>query len=279
MKLFNKYLQEAFEAKSVLKVITGIDNINIHQVTKMAKAAELSNATYLDVSSNIKLIKFLKSFSSLPICVSSIDPVDIYNALSSGVDIIEIGNYDFLYNQGIYLSKKQIIELSKEIQCLANNIDICVTVPYYLSIYEQVSLAQDLKNLGINIIQTEGISKVHITDYPFNLIQSGSSFSNLHNSFIPSLFSAYIISQYVNVHIIASSGCKNIVGPISKFYGVSGIGIGSAVQEQDSILRMSKYIDETSKFLSGPSLVNSFTNTNNDLYQFFILNHKELLYT
>nr|YP_009395540.1 hypothetical protein [Vertebrata isogona]ARW64525.1 hypothetical protein [Vertebrata isogona] len=265
MKLFNERLDKAFKAKSALKVITGIHNTTIDQVVKIAKAAELSNATYLDVASNVQLVKILKSFSSLPICISSIDPIDIYNGLSSGADLVEIGNYDFFYNQGIYLSKEQIFELSKEIKSLASNTDICVTIPYYLDLKDQISLAENLKLLGVNIIQTEGISKVQLAKLNINLKKFASSFYNLHNSLIPSIFSTYIISQCVNLPVITSSGCKNILGSIPKYYGASGIGIGSSVEHQGDILSMSKYINQVYKSLSSLSFYNIPVNIEDDL--------------
>nr|YP_009396561.1 hypothetical protein [Vertebrata australis]ARW65747.1 hypothetical protein [Vertebrata australis] len=265
MKVFNSRLQEAFQTKSVLKVITGIHNTNIQQVMKIAKAAELSNATYLDVASNTYLVKMLKSFSRLPICISSIDPVDIYNGVSSGADLVEIGNYDFFYDQGIYLNKEQILELSKEIKCLVYNVDICVTIPYYLNLADQISLAKDLQLLGINFIQTEGISKINCTKFDINLTKSPSSFYNLHNSFIPSLLSTYFISEFIDLPIIAASGYKNIFGPIAKFYGAYGIGIGSAVYKEIDIISMSNYINQTYNSLSLFSSLNSFSDIESEL--------------
>ena len=91
MSSFFNSFDKDFKEKRVIKVITGISNTNVYQISKIAKAAELANASYLDVVANTQVVKFLKSFSSLPICVSSIETIDIYNCLAAGADIVEIG--------------------------------------------------------------------------------------------------------------------------------------------------------------------------------------------
>nr|WGH12763.1 hypothetical protein Ycf23 [Echinothamnion sp.] len=246
MNLSNIQLYNSFKSKKVIKVIAGIQNTNIYQIAQIAKAANLANASYLDVSANTKIVKFLKSFSPLPICISSIDPIDIYNCISVGADLVEVGNYDIFYNDGIYISSIQLINLVKEIQSLIGNIDICVTIPYHLNLSEQIGLAQDLEDLGVNILQTEG---VFIHDVSKQISQLTSSLSL-------SLVSTYFLSNYVDIPIIASSGMTSLFSSIAIKYGASGVGIGSAIKNNINIVDMSNYINEIKHSINTNSCTN-----------------------
>lgn len=247
MNLFNDSLKQAFQSKTALKVIAGIDNTNVSQVIKIAKASQLANATYLDIAANVKLVKLIKSFSNLPICVSSVDPIDMYNCISSGADLVELGNYDSFYKKGIYLNSDQILALFKEVRLLLPSIDICVTIPYYLDVFEQIHLAKKLDLLGANIIQTEGMANISYIQSTSNVCNI--SFSHSPNSFIPSLLSTYILSNVTKVPILASSGFKNITSSVVKFYGASGVGISSSCKQNVTIASMLKYIIQTSESL------------------------------
>lgn len=241
MNLYNKQLSKAFESKSVLKIITGINNTNIGDVLKISKAADLSAATYLDVAANVTLVKSLKSYSNLPICTSSINPIDLYNCVLAGADLVEIGNYDFFYNQGIYLTVEQILNLTLEVKTLIQGIDICVTIPYHIGLLEQIFLAKELENIGISIIQTEGISRFYETEF----ISHTTGISNIVDTSIPSLYSTHFLSKFVKIPIIVSSGFTNVLVPLAYKYGASGIGIGSSVQKQKNIASIVKYINQS----------------------------------
>nr|YP_009399262.1 hypothetical protein [Kapraunia schneideri]ARW68868.1 hypothetical protein [Kapraunia schneideri] len=251
MNIHNKQIKDAFDAKSLIKVIAGIDNTNIKNVIKIAKAADLSQATYIDIAANVKLVKILKKISQLPICISSINSIDIYNCILAGADIIEIGNYDFFYNKGIYLTAEQIISLVLEVKSFKANIDICVTIPYYISLFEQMQLAKKLYIIGVNILQTEGISKLHKLQSP------GSCFDliNVKNTFLPSLLSTYMISKSVNIPVITASGSKNIISHIPSNYGASGIGVGSSLKNQMSIRDIVKYINQSYCYMMSSDLL------------------------
>nr|YP_009393266.1 hypothetical protein [Symphyocladiella dendroidea]ARW61828.1 hypothetical protein [Symphyocladiella dendroidea] len=237
MNLSNVQLHNSFQSKNVIKVITGIHNTNIYQIAQIAKAADLAKASYLDVIANTKVVKFLKSFSSLPLCISSIDPIDIYNCISAGADLVEIGNYDTFYNKGVYITSFELVELIKEVKYLVGDIDLCVTIPYYFDLNEQIRLAQLLECLGVNIVQTEGIFTHNIHSLPKQL-------SVLTNSLSSSLLSTYFISKSVNIPVITSSGISSIFASTAINCGASGIGIGSAIRGRHNIVSMTKYLNE-----------------------------------
>lgn len=272
MKLFNDKLEKAFKSKSALKVIAGIENTNISQIVKIVEAAKLADATYLDISANTKLVRLLKSLSDLPICVSSIDPIDLYNCVVSGADIVEIGNYDFFYQKGIYITVDELVYLFKEVKSLIPDTDICVTIPYYLDCEEQIQLTKKLDFLGVNIIQTEGMSNIRYVKSNLGICSKSLLYSL--NSFVPSLLSTYIISNITEVPVLSSSGFKNINSSISKFYGASGVGISSSFQKQKTVNYMTQYIAQTVEALRSSSKTTMIdTQDNNN----FLNEHYELL--
>nr|YP_010619621.1 hypothetical protein PN023_pgp143 [Tayloriella tenebrosa]WAX03634.1 hypothetical protein [Tayloriella tenebrosa] len=234
MNLSNIQLHNSFQAKNVIKVITGIQNTNMYQIAQIAKAADLAKASYLDVSANTKIVKFLKSFSSLPLCISSIDPIDIYNCISAGADLVEVGNYDILYDKGMYITFDQLINLIKEIKYLVGDFNLCVTIPYYFDLNEQIRLAQLLEYLGVNILQTEGLFTNNLS----------KKLSGLTNSLSSSLLSTYFVSKSVSIPVITSSGVSSMFASTAINCGASGIGIGSSIRGKYNITHMINCINE-----------------------------------
>ena len=84
------------------------------------------------------------------------DPNKFVSAVEAGADMIEIGNYDAFYEEGIIFQMEDIIEMTKKTRALLPNIVLSVTVPHTLKLHEQVSLAKSLQECGADIIQTEG---------------------------------------------------------------------------------------------------------------------------
>nr|ARW69276.1 hypothetical protein [Polysiphonia sp.] len=244
MKLHDINLYNSFQERRVVKIIAGIDNTNVADIIKIAKAAELSNASYLDVVANVRIVKVLKSFSTLPICISSINPLDIYNCLSSGADLVEVGNYDAFYNQNIFFNTVDILNLTKEIKLIIDNKDICVTIPYYLNLDQQINLACRLEELGVNILQTEGCFFNSKFKRDKGILQNFSS----------SLLSTYSISKAVNIPVITSSGVNSMLSCMSTYYGSSGVGIGSVIRNKSSLIDMVNYINEVKELMNNHEL-------------------------
>nr|YP_009399666.1 hypothetical protein [Digenea simplex]ARW69485.1 hypothetical protein [Digenea simplex] len=270
MKLFNTKLNKLFDSNCVIKVIAGINNSNISQIVKIAKAAEMSKGTYIDIIANPGVVKVIKSISSIPICVSSINPIDLYNCVLAGADLVEIGNFDTFYSKGIYLSRTKILQLAQEVKFLVPYVDVCVTIPYHLSLNDQVNLAQDLESLGISILQTEGLSTKNKLDM-LSLYKDIICDSISKSSF--SFLSTYIISQKVTIPVIASSSIKSLSSSVAIFYGASGIGIGSSINKKNDLFDMCTYIDEVHHSLSfrnSSYLIHQNLHSSMSLYSFFL---------
>nr|YP_009395127.1 hypothetical protein [Bryothamnion seaforthii]ARW63895.1 hypothetical protein [Bryothamnion seaforthii] len=254
MNLFNTKVNEIFQSKSAIKVITGINNSNIDQILKITKAAEQYPYTYVDIIANTNIVRLVKSVSPITVCVSSINPIDLYNCVLAGADLVEIGNFDPFYKKGLYFSSSDILEIAKKVKFLVGNIDICVTIPYYLPLKDQINLAQDLEKLGVSLLQTESLfikNKKYISDLYKDSIYESISLAAL------SFLSTYAISKQVEVPIIASSSVSSLSSPLAIFFGASGVGIGSCIRQKNNIFQMSAYINEIYRSLSSLGSINS----------------------
>lgn len=235
----NVDLKEKFLRRQVVKVITGLSNFNINDVMKKVKAAEIAGATYVDIAANPSLVSLVKSFSHIPICVSSINPRDLYRCVVAGADIVEIGNFDVFYSKNTIFSAKQIITLAGETKALLKDTHICVTVPHHLLLEQQIELVKNLKTLNISCIQTEGYStKYNIKNRKKSLI------SQVIQKSSAALSSTYAIAHSVDMPVIASSGISALSSNTAISYGASGVGIGSILNEMENVYEMGQYIKE-----------------------------------
>lgn len=278
MKLFNKNLNTIFKKKQVVKIISGIDNLNINSIIQYIKVCEINKATYIDIIANPHIVSFVKRITSLPICVSSINVKALYDSVLAGADLVEIGNFDIFYNQGINLSTQQILSLARQTKKLLPLTDICVTIPHTFNINQQIELALQLENLGINIIQTEG-SVVTVKSLDF--IKKKNYINNsLYNSIIKSsssLSSVYLLSNCVSVPIIASSNINSVTASISFAYGASGIGMKSEMSKLSNFTEMSLRLNEIINSLNLNQTSLNCINNNVNLNQ-LVLKTDELIF-
>lgn len=241
MNLFNTKLFSLFQSKKCIKLISGLSNLKICEIINIVKAAELSKEKkiYLDIVANPKIVSLIRSITDLPICISSINPLELYNCVLAGADLVEIGNFDCFYNnkENINFSLSKIIYLAEEVRNLIKDKDICVTIPYYLNLYDQVNLSKQLENIGINILQTEGFYS------DSKMLSDNLLLDSINNSIAP-LSSTYAISSVVDIPIITSSKVDHISSSFSILCGASAIGLGSNIFKQKTIYGMSCYIDE-----------------------------------
>lgn len=279
MKLFNKTLNNTFENKQAIKVISGIDNLNINQILEYTQACEVSKASYVDIIANPSIVKFMKTITNLPICVSSIDIGSLYDSVLAGADIVEIGNFDIFYKQGVLLSFEQIITMSEQIRYLFPYIDICVTIPHTYTLQQQIALALNLENIGINMIQTEGNASKVVHS---NLIKKNIAQDYLFSSILKSsstLSSVYFLSNVVDIPIIASSGINSITAPIAIAYGASCIGIKSDIGVLSNINKMSLRISEIFNSLYTNTLKMNISQNNLSSSNSFLSIDKSIFYS
>lgn len=222
-------LVSAFTNRNALKVISGLQNFNFENVAAVVQAADQGGATFVDIAADPGLVKLAKSLTDLPICVSAVDPQALYDAVQSGADLVEIGNYDSFYVTGRTFSFEEVLDLTRQTRTLLPETTLSVTVPHTLPLDQQVELAVALVQAGADMIQTEGGTSSQPT-HPGTL--------GLIEKAAPTLAAAYEISQAVDVPVLCASGLSSVTLPMAIAAGASGVGVGSAINQLNSPIAM-----------------------------------------
>ncbi|MBD1935869.1 DUF561 domain-containing protein [Microcoleus sp. FACHB-68] len=222
-------LQRAFDQGRALKIISGLTNFDADRVAATVRAAELGGATFVDIAADANLVRLARQLTSLPICVSAVEPAKFVPAVEAGADLIEIGNFDAFYAQGRRFEAAEVLQLTHETRSLLPHITLSVTVPHILALDEQVKLAEELVKAGADIIQTEGgTSSAPTHAGTLGLIEKAA----------PTLAAAYEISRAVSVPVLCASGISNVTAPLAVAAGAAGVGVGSAINRLDSEVAM-----------------------------------------
>lgn len=228
--IMNSTLERAFTNRQVLKVISGLNNFDTNRVAATVKAAHHGGGTFLDIAADADLVKMAKQLTDLPICVSAVEPEKFLKAVAAGADLIEIGNFDSFYAQGIRFEAEEVLALTKQTRVLLPRITLSVTVPHILTLDKQVQLAEELVKAGADIIQTEGgTSSKPQNAGTLGLIEKAS----------PTLAAAYEISHAVSaVPVLCASGISSVTAPLAIAAGAAGVGVGSAINQLNSEVAM-----------------------------------------
>jgi len=156
INLLPQKIKQELRSKSLLKVISGLNNFDVQSVKIIVEAASLGGADLVDIACKPELVDLALKNSTLPVCVSSVVPQSFQDSVKAGASLIEIGNYDTFYEKGINFSDEKVLNITKETRDLFPNIPLSVTVPHTMPIDKQVDLAIKLVEEGVDIIQTEG---------------------------------------------------------------------------------------------------------------------------
>ncbi len=227
-------LQKSIQNRSLLKVISGLNNFNAESVSRIAKAAGIGGADLLDVACEPELVQMALETSYIPVCVSSVEPKLFPDAVKAGASIIEIGNFDSFYPDGRFFSANEVLSLAVESRRLLPEVVLSVTVPHILPLDSQAQLALDLVDVGVDLIQTEGGTSSHpISPGTLGLIEKAS----------PTLAGTFSITSALkainnDVPVICASGLSEVTVPMAISVGASGVGIGSAVNKLNTELAM-----------------------------------------
>ncbi len=229
MSKVNK-LREALASKDFVKVIAGINNFDLNKVKDVVIAANKGNASAVDIAARQDIIELAQSLTDLPIFVSSVDPQELRMAADCGADVLEIGNFDKLYHDGLRISAKEVINITEQtIALVGNDVFLSVTVPGHIDISEQIQLAQDLEALGVDLIQTEGAAIANV--------QSAGARGLLETAQI-SIANTIELVKNVEIPVMTASGISTITAPLAFAAGASGIGVGSCVNKLNSTIEM-----------------------------------------
>ena len=227
-------LQKSIQNRSLLKVISGLNNFNPESVVRISKAAGLGGADLLDIACEPELVELAVESSNIPVCVSAVDPTLFPEAVQAGASIIEIGNFDTFYPDGRFFSADEVLSLAVESRRLLPEIVLSVTVPHVLPLDSQAQLALDLVDVGVDLIQTEGGTSSHpISPGTLGLIEKAS----------PTLAGTFAIVAAFNksnndVPVICASGLSEVTVPMAISVGAAGVGVGTAVNKLNTEVAM-----------------------------------------
>ena len=227
-------VQKELYKKSLLKIISGLNNFDIESVQMIAKAAAIGGADVIDIACKPLLVEKVLDITSLPICVSAVEPILFIDSVKAGATFIEIGNFDSFYEKGIKFSADQVLSLTKETKDLLPHIPLSVTVPHTLSLDKQVDLALQLIKEGVDIIQTEGGK----SSKPYS-----SGIQGLFEKSVPTLAATFAIQQEfiknsIYNPIMSASGLSQITCPLAISCGASAVGVGRVINKLDNIVAM-----------------------------------------
>ncbi|PON50790.1 hypothetical protein TorRG33x02_313130 [Trema orientale] len=216
------FVLKEFHQHKALKIISGLQNFDKENIAS-------GGATHVDIACDPELVKLAISLTSLPVCVSSVDPAAFLAAVEAGAMMVEIGNYDSFYEKGVIFTPEQILNLTKETKRSLPSVTLSVTVPHTLSLPDQVKLAELLEQEGVDIIQTEGGKCSN---------PSKSGILGLIEKATPTLASAYSISRAVKIPVMCSSGLSAVTAPMAITAGAAGVGVGSAINKLNDVVAM-----------------------------------------
>ena len=221
--------KRALEEKRAVKIIAGIDNFDIENVKKVVKAASNSGASAVDICADPDIIATVRTMTDLPIFVSSIVPEELAHAVILGADAIELGNFDALYKKGMSFDASHVLNLAKRTRELCPDTFFSVTIPGEIEIAEQISLANELESIGVDLIQTEG----HFSnEAPSNGVRGLLERAEL------TISNTIELSRNIELPIMTATGINPTTASLAYAAGASAIGCGSCVNKLDSELSM-----------------------------------------
>jgi len=252
LKLAHKYIQ-----KSLVKIISGIQNYDKQKSLYVSMAAELGEATAIDICDDPEIIKPIRALVQMPIFISSIDPIKLIAGVSYGADVLEIGNYEPFYKIEKMFTPSEIIELAKFVKKSISSLQrpteqaplLSCTVPATLEIENQIKLGKELLDLGVDILQTEGFLQAtppsDRNDATYNdILKAASTLAN----------TIELRKALPNAHIITASGITPTTIPLALGAGANGIGIGTYISSVTTQDEMTERVKEVIEKVHGFSL-------------------------
>lgn len=213
--------------KTALKVIAGIRNFDFDKVIKLVNCAEYMKASMIDICAKPFIVEEArKRLNNTALCVSSIDVEELLEAERLGADMLELGNYEAFYEDGIYFQASQVLEMAKDLMERSESALISVTIPGYLDVASQVELAQKLEEIGVDVVQTEGAILVEAT--------SPSALGQIEKARLTLANTIELAKSLESTMIITASGMTPDTVKLAIAAGAHGVGVGKYVNRLDS---------------------------------------------
>ncbi|MBK8189244.1 MAG: DUF561 domain-containing protein [Vampirovibrionales bacterium] len=217
-------LLQALRQRRAVKVIAGIANFDRLHVQRVTQAATIARATAVDVAARPDIVSAVRAMTDLPVFVSCIRPDALIEAAAHGADVLEIGNYDALYEEGLFLTPEEVLNIARKTLAGVDSQDVmtCVTIPGHLSLDTQLSLAERLAAMGVDMLQTEGAARVVSAQPTMKALSAEEKFEITLNN-------ARILASHVSTPVMAASGIDldNVRRALES--GAAAVGVGRAV--------------------------------------------------
>jgi 2-keto-3-deoxy-6-phosphogluconate aldolase len=234
MKQSIQALKTALQAHSAVKIIAGIANFDLQNVLQVARAAEAAGAHAVDIAARPEIVKAVREVTSAAIFASSVEPQALADAVAAGADVAELGNFDALYDQGLFLGAEAVLKLAEEtVALVAGKALISITVPGHLTLESQIHLAAQLEALGVDMIQTEGVARVLASE------PTVKSLSPAEKEEV-TLRNTRALVKATRLPVMTASGITAENAALAFEAGASAIGIGAYVNQAKSETEMAQ---------------------------------------
>ncbi|MDH4378865.1 MAG: DUF561 domain-containing protein [Vampirovibrionales bacterium] len=225
-------LQDAIAARTLVKVIAGIDNTDAVSVSRVVEAARLANAPALDVSADEAIVSLARQGFDGILFASSVEPAALARAVELGADVAELGNFDALYAAGTFLTAPMVKDLAQQaviaVQAVNATAAVCVTIPGHLDTVSQQALATDLAAMGVAMIQTEGAVRVLSAEPSVKALSTEDQVA-LTLSNTQALVSVGVLPVMTATSLTVDTVADAITA------GACGVGVGRVVRQHRSV--------------------------------------------
>ncbi len=217
--------QQVLAEKRAVKVIAGIANFNLDHVLSVVRAADAAGAHAVDVAAKPEIVRAVRAATRRMVFASSVSPVELAAAVDAGADVVELGNFDALYDEGQFFGGADVLKLAEETMALVQGrAKVSITIPGHLATDAQVQLAQQLEALGVDLIQTEGAARLLSATPEVKLLSADEKAAlTLRNT------RALVNNTALPVMTASGITVDNVTEAFQS--GAAAVGIGSAVNK------------------------------------------------
>jgi phosphate uptake regulator len=234
MKQSMQALKVALQARRAVKVIAGIANFDLQNVLQVARAAEIAGAHAVDVAARPEIVIAVREVTSAAIFASSVEPKALAAAVAAGADVAELGNFDALYDQGLFLSAEAVLKLAEETVALVQGQAlVSITIPGHLTLESQIHMASQLEAMGVDMIQTEGAARV-LASQPTVKSLSPAEKEEL------TLRNTRALVKATTLPVMTASGITADNAALAFEAGAAAVGVGAYINKANSAAEMAE---------------------------------------
>lgn len=227
-------LKAALQERRAVKIIAGIANLDLEHVLQVVRAAEAAGAQAVDVAAHPEIVQAAKEATQAAVFASSVEPEALTAAVNAGADVVELGNFDALYDQGLFLGAEEVLALATQtVEMIQGRALVSITVPGHLTVESQIRLTAQLEALGVDMIQTEGATRVLASE------PTAMSLSPAEKEAI-TLRNTQALAKATRLPVMTASGmtASNVNAAFEA--GASAVGIGSFVNKAATEAEMTR---------------------------------------